>query len=190
VNELEADAICFSNLKGSNNKDLLMTAEALRFKKGLPGYRTNVKVGQFYGVSRETVREFLALLELPKHILPLIEERAIGLDIGSRLARVYREYPSVLDALSEAVTNLTAMDARDVIEFVLKNPGVSVEESKQRILDAKTLVVEDFYVMVGFTKVDFGRIEEEAKKRHLSTGELVASVMGDWLAGADNVASR
>ena len=68
MDELEADVICFTNLKGSKDKELLKTAEALRYKKNLPGFKSNAKVGQYYGVSGEIVREFLALLELSDEV--------------------------------------------------------------------------------------------------------------------------
>ena len=190
MNELEADAICFANLKGQKDKELLKTAEALRFKKRLPGFGSNSSVGRYFGVSGEIVREFLALLVLPEHIRPLIEEGKIGLDIGARLARVKRENPDILDDLAKAVTDLPALDARDVIEYTLKNPEVSASEAKQRVLDAKTIVVDEFHVMVVFSKEEFTRLETEAKCRRVSAGQLVASVTNEWLRGVDGHATR
>ena len=34
----EALAICFRNLKGAKNKDLLLTARALKYLRGLPAF--------------------------------------------------------------------------------------------------------------------------------------------------------
>ena len=186
MNELEADAICFANLKGQKEKDLLRTAKALRFKKDQPSFGTNASVGRYFGVSGEIVREFLALLVLPDHIQFLIEDGKIGLDTGARLAKVSRDAPGALDDLSESVTDLSALDARDVIEFVLKNPETPASEAMQRVLDAKTVTVDEFHVMVVFSKDEFLRIEDEAKRRRVSVGQLVASLTNERLSGVES----
>ena len=185
MDELEADVICFANLKGSKDKELLRTAEALRYKKSLPGFGSNAKVGKYYGVSGEIVREFLALIELPKQIQALIDDGAIGLDVGARLAKAKKIYPRGLNELSKAVTGMTAMDARDVIEHVLKNPNLSIRESKRRILDAKTVVEHEYHVMVVLPEQQFTIIEKEARQRQLSVSAFISSVLGEWLQGVD-----
>ena len=137
MNELEADAICFANLKGSKDKDLLKTAKALQYKKDLPEFTSNASVGKYYGVSGEIVREFLALLTLPEHVQTAISQGKIGLDTGARLARAMRQNPEAFDDLAEVVANLPALEARDVIEFTLKNPDIPAPQARQHVLDAK-----------------------------------------------------
>ena len=190
MDELQADVICFSNLKGSKEKDLLGTAEALQFKKGLPGFGSNSSVGTYYGVSGEMVRQFLTLLTLPKHIQSLIAEGKLGLDISSRLARVSRQRPAVVDELAYAVSDLPAMDARDVIEYVIKNPDVAAGEAKRRVMDSKTVIEDEYYVVVVFSKEEYDRIEYEARRRQMSPGRLIAELTNQRLGEATDHATR
>ena len=183
MNELEADAICFANLKGTKEKELLKTAEALRFKKEVAGLRSNRRVGEYFGVSGEIVREFLSLLSLPDQVKRLIDDGEIGLDTGARLARVHKENPSALGDLAVVVSNLPALDARDVIEYALKNPEVQPSEAKQRVMDAKTVVEDEYHVLVIFTKEEFDRVEVEAKRRGVAPGRLVTLATNAWLVG-------
>ena len=41
----EALAVCFRNLKGAKAKDLLLTARALKYLRGLPEFRSNRRLG-------------------------------------------------------------------------------------------------------------------------------------------------
>ena len=181
MNHLEADATCFANLKGSKEKDLLGTARALLFKKQSPGFGSNTNVGRYYGVSRETVREFLALLTLPDQIQSLIDDGKIGLDTGARLARAGRLYPEKLIDLGTIVAGMPALDARDLIEYSLKNPELSADQAKQLVLDSKTVFIDEFHVVAVFSMDEFTLLENEAKKRQMATGKLVEVITKTWL---------
>ena len=154
----------------------MKTAEALEFKWNLSEFKSNTRVGKYYGVSREIVREFRALLTLPEHIRTSISQGKIGLDTGARLARVKKQIPEILDDLAEVVADLSALEARDVIEFALKNPDLSALQAKQYVLDAKTVYIDEYHVVVVLSKDEYTRLESEAKKRRLPSGKLVEMI--------------
>ena len=77
-------AVCFSNLKGSKNKDLLLTARALEYLKELPEFGSNQRVAEQVGVSGEIVRQFISLLDLPDSVQKFFQDRELGLEQGTK----------------------------------------------------------------------------------------------------------
>ena len=133
----EALAICFRNLKGSKSKDLLMTARALKYLRGLPEFSSNKRVGDGVGVSGEIVRQFIALLDLPTPVQSHLEQRTLGLEHGRRLRQLQRTRPSIVEEVAEAMVSMTAMEARDLVEYLIRTPNASVQDGLRALEAAK-----------------------------------------------------
>lgn len=178
----EALAICFANLKGYKDKDLLSTARALQYLKDLAEYGSNEKVGQAVDVSGETVREFLTLLRLPKAIQSLFEQGQLKrLEQGRRLWQLGRTKPGLLEETAQAISDLTAWDGRHVIEYLLRNPGVSVPEAKRAVIESKTITEKEFHVIALLSEKEYALLAEEAHRRKVAVDVLVTSVVQQWL---------
>ena len=177
----EALAICFANLKGPKDKDLLATAEALRYLRGLPEYGSNGEVGKAVGVSREIVREFLTLLEFPRGIRDLFEQGKLKLEHGRRLWQLKRRRPDLVAEMAEAMTHLSAMDARHLVEYILKHPELSVTAARKRVLESKTVTEREFHVIALLPEREYKLLSEQARKRNLATDVLVTSIVERWL---------
>lgn len=183
----EALAICFANLKGYKDKDLIGTAKALQYLKGLPDYGSNQKVGKAVGVSGEVVREFLTLLRLPDTIQSLFEQRQLKhLEQSRRLWQLARLNPSLLEETAQGITDLNALDGRHVIDYILRNPGVSVSEAKRRVLESKTITEQEFHVIALVSEDEYRLLADEAKKRKVAVDALVSSIVRQWLKSRGN----
>lgn len=183
----QALAICFANLKGPKKKDLLATAKALQYIKDLPEYGSNGKVGRAVGVSGEIVREFLTLLRLPEPVQRLFDSSQLKLEHGRRLSQLASRRPDLVTEVARAMTGLTAMDSRHLVEYILKHPNLSVSEAKKRLLASKTVTEREFHVIAILTDEQYRGLAQEARKRKVSVDVLVTSIVQSWLeSGGDD----
>lgn len=178
----EALAICFANLKGTKDKNLIATAKALQFLKSLPDYDSNEKVGNAVGVSGETVREFLTLLRLPSSIQDLFEQRQLrSLEKGRRLWQLARHRPELVEDTAKAISRLSTWDSRHVIDYILRNPNVAVDEAVKAVIESKTIVENEYYVVAILLEEQYRLLSEEARKQKLAIDVLVTSIVQHWL---------
>ena len=185
MNENEALAVCFANLKGPKDKQLLTTARALAFLKRLPKYGSNAKVGQAVGVSREVVREFLTLLQLPTRLHPLFEQNKLGLEQGRKLWQLGRQRSEILDDVAKTLTQMKAHDSRALIDYVLKNPGISVSEATETIIRSRGTIEREYHVIALLSEEDYGHLVKSARNREVPADELVTLIVREWL-GAEH----
>lgn len=181
MDEQEALAICFANLKGSRDKELLKTAEALRFLKGLPPYRSNRTLGHAVGVSGEIVREFLSLLDLPLEVRELLHANRLGLEQGRRLVQLSRSRPRDITEAGRAMVDLTATDSRYLAEQLIKYADVGVSEAREKILGGKTVTRREFHVIARLDETDYRVLKAKAEQEGQPVDEVVTKIVQDWL---------
>ncbi len=174
-------AICFGNLKGSKTKDLLRTAKALKYLKGLPEYGSNQRVGQQVGVSGEIVRQFTALLDLPSSVQQYIHTKELGLEHGRRLWQLNRVRPSIVEDAAVAMASMTAMESRDLTDYLKRNPSSSVREALDALEAAKPVTTEEHLVCALVSKSEYEALNVRAQKMRRSVNDLVTSITRLWL---------
>lgn len=177
----EALAICFANLKGSKHKDLLETARALQYLKALPVYRSNSKLGSAVGVSGEMVRQFLSLLELPPEIQSMIDQRELNLEQSRRLWQLSHHRPESLLAAAEAIKNLSAIDSRHVVTYIIRHPELSIVEARNQVIESKTVTRQEFHVIALLSGDEYRLLKIAAQKKGITPDVLVTSLVKGWL---------
>ena len=182
----EALIICFQNLKGSKVKDLLHTALALRYLKGLPEFGSNQNVADAVGVSGETVRQFLGLLELPSCVQDYLAKGSLGLEHGRRLGQLVKSRPEMVERAAAAMTGMTAMEGRDLTEYLIRNPTASVEESIEALEIAKQVVKKEFRISTVLDEEQYQLLSSHARRRRMRTPELATAIVTEWLEVNDN----
>lgn len=183
----EAFAICFTNLKGSKDKDLLRTAQALQFLRNLPEYSSNSEVGAAVGVTGEIVREFLTLLKLPKYVQALFEERKLTkLEQARSLWQLARTRPDLLEETVEAITGMLSWDTRHLVNYILKNPDSTVNEAKEKVLSAKTQVQREYHVIAILSEDEYKKLSVQASRRKIPIDVLVTNIVKDWQSSQQN----
>ena len=183
MDEEEALAICFANLKGQKSKkNIIATAQALQFLKGKPGYGSDKKVGEAVGVSGEIVREFLTVLKLPKEIQLLFESGHLRyLEQSRRLWQLERANPGLLEEAVQNISDLTALDGQHVIVHLIKNPNMPVAQARKEVLDSKTVVEQEFHVIALLSAEEYKLLSNESRKRDIAPSILVTTIVQDWL---------
>ena len=183
----EALAICYTNLKGYKDKDLILTAQALQYLKNLPEYGSNDKVGKDVGVSGEVVREFLTLLDLPETIQNLFKQRKLTkLEQSRRLWQLARIRPELLEETAKAISDMSAWDGRYLIDYILRNPDISVYESKRAIIESKTNTEHEFHIIALLLENEYRALANEAHKHKVPVDVLVTSIVRNWLKSRGN----
>ena len=177
----EALAICFRNLKGSKFKDLLMTAKALKHLKGLPEFPSNKRVGKEVGVSGEIVRQFIALLDLPTAVQTYFKQRTLGLEHGRRLWQLQRTRPSLVEDAARAMLSMTAMEARDLVEYLVRTPSACVQDGLQVLEAAKPDVSHEYHVVAVLDEEAYKSLEYLARRRRVRVNNLVTTIVNSWL---------
>lgn len=183
----QALAICFTNLKGSKDKDLLRTAQALQFLWSLPEYRSNEKVGAAVGVTGEIVREFLTLVKLPKYVQALFEQRKLTkLEQARSLWQLARTRPDLLEETVKAVTGMLSWDARHLVNYIMRNPNSTVTEAKERILSAKTKIQREYHVIAILSEDEYKKLSVQAGRKKIPVDVLVTNIVKDWQSSQQN----
>lgn len=181
MTEEEALAICHLNLTGTKHKDLMLTARALSYLRSLPKYGSNKKVGEATGVSREIVREFLTLLRLPERVQVLLDRNVLGLEHGRKLEQFNSRYPDRINEAVDAVVDMSAIDARNFIDYLLRNPQLSAQEAKKIVLESKTTIEQEYHVVAILSEEYFKQLSTVAAIQKKPVDELVTTVVIKWL---------
>ncbi len=188
---LEEDlAIGFANLKGRRDKDYLATARALKRLKDHPKYNTNAKLAETFQVSREIIREFLSLLELPGEVQSSIEAGALKLEHGRRLRQLARKRPDLVMDAAQAMRDLSAHEARHVVDYALKHPELGISEAKEQVLSSKPEVRKEFHVVAILPEREYRDLSQRAQRRKMAVSDLVTSLVVDWLSKERSRGSR
>jgi hypothetical protein len=182
----EALAICHQNLKGSKSKDLLLTARALQYLKSLRDFKSNQHVGEAVGVSGEMVRQFIGLLDLPLSVQSRLAQGELGLEHGRRLRQLGQDRPDVVDSAAETMTSMTAMDARDLVEYLIREPAASVDDSMAALNAAKQIVQNEYHIDTVLDETAFRRLSAHARHQGMRATDLASSIVNRWLEENDN----
>ena len=177
----EALAVCFRNLKGAKAKDLLTTARALKYLKGLSEFRSNRRLGQEVGVSGEIVRQFIALLDLPPSIQSYFEKGYLGLEQGRRLWQLNRVRPSLVQDAALVMSSMTAMETRDLVEYLIRTPTVSVQDGVNALEAAKPIVSHEYHIDAVLDETAYRSLVSKAQDRKIQVNALVSLIINRWL---------
>ena len=177
----EALAICFRNLKGAKAKDLLLTAQALKYLRGLPKFRSNKRLGEEVGVSGEIVRQFIALLDLPPSVQSYLEQGALGLEQGRRLWQLNRTRPFVVEDAARAVRSMTAMETRDVVEYLIRTPTASVQDGLKALEAAKPNISHEYHIDAILDERAYRSLAAQAREQRVRVNDLVSTIINCWL---------
>ena len=183
----EALAICFRNLKGAKVKDLLLTARALKYLKELPELESNKRVGEQVGVSGEMVRQFITLLDLPSSVQSYLEQGSLGLEQGRRLWQLNRARPSIVEDAAREISSMTAMETRDLVEYLLRTPNASVRDGLDAIEAARRKVSHEYHVEAILDEQAYQSLTAQAKENGIPINDLVSMIVSRWLAGERGV---
>lgn len=170
-------AILFANVKTHRKKDFRKTAEAVRYLREFERM-SYADIGRAVGADGWTISQFDKLYDLPESVWKQIESGNIMLDKGYRISRRGSEIQA---ELGDALSDLNTEDARAVVEYVVKNPDLSIDECKRKVLESKTVKDKIFMVVVPLPEETYAKLKQDSRKRNISVDDMVRQIVVEWL---------
>jgi len=185
LTEDKALAIVFANTKRKKRtEDLVTIAEAFEYLVKL--YGSQAAVSKKTGLSQEIVREFRKVLSLPDEVLNVIRARKVdSLDAAYRIAMLDNRDQQIRAA--KELADLQSGDIRD-IRRLMSDTGLSVEESKKKVLEAKLKGLHIF--VIDFDNDEYKVIVKKAKSEGVAPAQLVKRAVLEWLEADTHKAKR
>lgn len=177
MDEESALAVIFANTKRRKRLvDLLTVAECFAFLKKI--YPNQKAIAEKTDLSREMVREFLVILDLPDYVKELIRSRKIdSIDKAYRLSKI-KDKETLRNAVDKLVV-LQTHDIRDIVSSMHENSELSIETAKESVLATKPRDIHFF--VIDFTEKDYKTLVSLSKHMGNSPAELVKKVVEEWL---------
>ena len=111
----------------------------------------------------------------------MFEQNKLGLEQGRKLWQLGRHRSEILDEVATTLTQMTALDSRALIDYVLGNPNVSVSEAAEIIIHSRGTIEQEFHVVALLSEEDYRRLAESARNREVPADELVTLIVRQWL---------
>ena len=185
MDEKIADRILLFELKGRKIKKENPLRIAKACKYFVDHGMSLEEIAKRYRVTKRMIRKFLSLLSLPPSTKELVSKREIGIDVASQLAESRRLDANAKEKVGKVIANMTAHDAREVVQYAARFPNASLEnllERRQRVLASKPQVEEVSMVVVPILREEtYRRLKEESDKQKISIHELVERIIEEWL---------
>lgn len=186
MGRLEDIATAISNMKGTKNKDLVATAEALRRLKKEADLDTNQKLGAILGHSGEMVRQFLAILEFEddQEVMNLFRSRKLGLEQGRRLKQLKARFPNdtVLPRRAAiAMESLTAHQSRELVDYLISHPEETVEIATDKVLSSQIQPRGQHAIVAIIDPMRYQQLAAQSRKRRVPRDVLVTQAVIEWL---------
>lgn len=138
-------------------------------------------MGEEVGVSGEIVRQFIALLDLPPSLQAYLAQGKLGLEQGRRLWQLYRARPQVLEEAAQAMLSMTAMETRDLAEYLIRTPTASVQDGLAALEAVKPTVSHEYHIDAILDERAYHLLVTQARERRLRVNNLVSTIINDWL---------
>ena len=186
MGRLEDIATAIRNMKGSKTKDLVATAEALRRLKKEPDLNSNKRLGEALGHSGEIVRQFLALLEFEDNqdIMTLFRSGKLGLEQGRRLKQLKARFPhdiALPKRAAFAMESLTAHQSRELVDYLIGHPDVSVETATEKVLSSQIHSIQEHVIIALLDQEHYQQLAAQSRRRQIPRDTLITQVIKDWL---------
>ncbi len=186
MDEETALATIFANTRRHKRLvDLLTLAECFDFLRTI--YPTQEAIAKKVDLSREMVREFLQVINLPEYVKELIQCRKIdSIDIAYRLSKIRDE--NTLRNMVDKILDVQAHDVRDIVSTMKENAGLSSDTAREIIL--KTKLHNIHFFIIDFDEKDYHKLLFLTKDSDNSPAELIKKVVEEWLSKNDGDSAK
>ncbi len=180
LDEDEIIAILYANFRGKKKKvhDWIYLAELL--KKLSSHYGSYTELAKKLGLSPETVRETLKLLELPEEVQEMVKEEKLKHEVAWRIEGIKDKASQI--RVARAVMGLDAHNGRDIVRIYRKNPNMNVEDYVRNFKNSQLQVEKVNLMVIPIKKEDYLRIKSRADNFNESPEKFVVDkIILPWL---------
>ncbi len=173
-------AILYANFRGKKKKvhDWIYLANLL--KKLSEHYGSYVELAKKLGLSPETVRETLKLLNLPKEVQGMVKEERLKHEVAWRIEGIKDKESQI--KVAKAVAGLDAHNARDIVRIYRKNPKMDVEDYVRKFKSSRLEIEKVNLTVIPLKKEDYQRLKKEADRFGESPEKFIVNkIIFPWL---------
>lgn len=180
INEEKIMGTLYANFRGRNKKINDWIYLAKQIKKLSKHYGSTKKVAENLGMSPETIRETLKLLELPEEVQLLVKENKLKHEIAWRIASIKDKKRQIL--IANEILGFNSHDGRDIVRICRKNPKLDIKEFISKFKKSKMKVEKINLIVLPIRKLDYDKIKRKAKKIQKNPEEYILDkIKGDIL---------
>lgn len=180
INEEKIIAILYANFRGKKKKinDWIYLARLL--KKLSKHYGSYQELAKKLGLSPETVRETLKLLELPKEVQEMVKEEKLKHEVAWRIEGIKNKEAQIKAA--KALIGLDAHNARDIVRIYKKNPNMNIEEYVKNFKSSQLQVEKMNLMIIPLEKEDYLKLKHQADNFNESPEKFIVNkIILPWL---------
>jgi len=180
INEEKIIAILYANFRGKRKKvhDWIYLAKLMN--KLSKHYGSYSELAKKLGLNPETVRETLKLLELPKEVQEMVKEGKLKHEVAWRIESIKNREAQI--KVAEAVRDLDAHNARDIVRIYRKNPEIDIEEYVRNFKSSRLQIEKINLMILPIKKEDYLKIKQRADNFKESPEKFIVDrVILPWL---------
>ena len=179
INEEKIMGILYANFRGKNKKIHNWIFLAEQIKKLEKHYGSYKRVADNLGMSGETIREILKLLELPKEVQEMVKEGKLKHEVAWRIASIKSKQKQT--EIAKEVVLLDAHDGRDLVRIYRKNPDIDIKKVVNKFKESKRRVEKINLVILPMKELDYFKLKREASVSKKSPEEFILNVINNKL---------
>ena len=84
------------------------------------------------------------------------------------------------------MTSMTAMEARDLTEYLIRDPEASVDDGVEALEAAKQIVNKEYHIDTVLDEAAYRRLVTHARQRKVRVTDLASTIVNRWLEENDN----
>ncbi len=180
MNEDEAEAIMFANLRGSKKKPsgLLVVAEASRFFVKKLG--SQEKVSEYFKVSRPMISQIDRLNDMSSDAKQLLD--AAGIDRSYQVSRLPLKIQAAV--LGNVLDMRANPDVRLFVDFLLENIDTPLLVAKRKFLELYPETEKVHIVAIPLTTDTYNAIKKIASRENMIVHDLILKLIEEHIKNA------
>jgi biotin operon repressor len=172
-------ALLYANLKNRKKKSHDWITLANKVKKLSEYYGSHKELAKKLGMSEESLRETLKLLELPGEVQQLVKEGKLKHEVAWRIASIRNPKDQI--RIAKEVADLNAHDARDIVRIIRKNPNINIKEFVSKFRGRETKIEKINLMIIPIKKKDYDKIKTKALKEKKSPEKFISEkIIHEW----------
>lgn len=141
------------------------------------------EVARKIGVSSEQIRQFRCLLDLPKNVKKLVEDRKIGIDAGYRISLLKNEDEQEILAKAIIDRKVTSNEVRGIVQSLKKwNLNMPISECIELAIKYRRIIEEEHLLVSRIRERTLNSLKERSEASGISVDDLLEGILKETIS--------
>jgi len=178
-NEEKVLAELFVDLKGGKKKIHNWIDIATKCKKVCKMYGSTRMAAEKLGVSYQTLRTIVSLLQLPKEVQQRVKRGEILYDAAYRLLML--KPPEKQVEVAKIIANLPSHQARQIIHFAKVSPESDLGDFAKRVTQKESRPERLHVAVIPLHEETYKKLQNYGRAEDKSVEKLIMGIVNEWL---------